>query len=115
MVSFDLLSKSHFRNLSKFVVLTLCLCNLSYAKNIENKCTLDGVKLNGRVKIVDSFATFKVKKVKAFADLKVKFVDSFANKCGRWQIVDTFEDFSVEFVDAFEDFSIIESEFPGVR
>ena len=101
--------------LSALIVILAVNNNPVHALAVDSNCSKNGVALYGRVKIVDSFATFKVKKVKVFADLKVKFVDSFANKCGRWQIVDTFEDFSVEFVDAFEDFSILESEFPGVR
>jgi hypothetical protein len=70
--------------------------------------------LNGKVKVVNSFPDYKVRIVNSFPDLKVQVVTSFPDKPGKWQFVDSFEDFSVQFVDSFEDFTIqfVES-FPG--
>ena len=70
--------------------------------------------LNGKVRVVNSFPDYKVRIVKSFPDLKVQVVTSFPDKPGKWQFVDSFEDFSIQFVDSFEDFTIqfVES-FPG--
>lgn len=80
-----------------------------------NDCKFKGKKLYGRVKIVNAFPDFKVKIVDAFPDLKVKVVNTFPDKCGLWQFVDSFEDFTIMFVDCFEDFSIkYVDAFPGM-
>ncbi len=85
------------------------------AKNIDKDCTFKGKKMWGKVKVVKSFPDFKVKVVKSFADLHVKKVTSFPDKCGRWQFVDSFPDFTIKYVDSFPDFEIkwVDS-FPGV-
>lgn len=86
------------------------------AKNPIDKesCTLDGVKLYGKVKVVSSFPDFKVKKVSSFENLKVETVKSFPSKCGKWQFVDSFPDFTIQYVDSFPDFTIKEvTSFPG--
>jgi hypothetical protein len=74
---------------------------------LEN-CTCEGIKMYGKVRIVDqiSLADFKVKIVESFPDLKVRLVKNFADSCGKWKIVDSFEDFRIIFVDAHEDFRI---------
>lgn len=103
--------------MKKLIILLLILtAKLSYAGNIADDCSLNGIKLNGKVKIVNAFADFEVKKVNAFEDLRVKVVNALPSSCGEWQFVDAFEDFSIKFVDAFEDFSIKEVEaFPGIN
>ena len=78
----------------------------SLAGNVSSNCTYKGVPLYGKVKVVTSFEDFKVKKVTSFEDLKVKKVTSFPDRCGRWQFVDSFEDFKIKYVDSFEDFKI---------
>ena len=79
-------------------------------------CAFAGKALQGRVRVVASFPDFKVKLVTSFADLKVQRVTSFPDSCGKWQLVDSFPDFTVQFVDSFPDFAIeyVDS-FPGVR
>ena len=77
-------------------------------------CKYKGIKLYGKVKLVDSFPDIKVKVVSSFPDLKVQKVSSFANSCGQWKFVDSFPDFKVKFVDFFPDFKIkFVSSFPG--
>jgi hypothetical protein len=53
--------------------------------------------------------------VESFPDLKVKIVESFPDACGKWEIVDSFPDFTVQIVESFPDFTIkmVES-FPGM-
>ena len=87
-------------------VLFLLSATYAYAGRVAKDCTYRGKKLYGKVKVVNSFEDFKVKKVTSFEDIKIKKVNSFADKCGRWQFVDNFEDFKIKFVDSFEDFSI---------
>ena len=81
---------------------------------IDESCEFDGIKLAGKVEIVESFPDIKVQAVGSFPDLKVKMVESFADDCGEWQIVDSFPDFKVKFVESFPDIKIelVES-FPG--
>ncbi len=74
-----------------------------------------GIRLAGKVKVVNSFPNIKVKIVNSFPDLKVKTVDSFPNKIGEWKFVESFPDFTVQFVDSFPDIKIkFVDSFPGV-
>lgn len=104
-------------------IFTLAICAILlafssniYAKNkVQANCTYKGMPLYGKVKIVPHSADYKVRIVNSFPDLKVQQVNSFANSCGKWQIVDSLQDFSVQIVDNFEDFSIkFVDNFPGV-
>jgi len=80
------------------------------------ECTCKGISLKGKVKIVSSFPDFKVKIVNSFPNLKVKTVKAFPKKCGEWQLVESFPDFTVQFVDAFPDFTIqFVEDFPGTK
>jgi hypothetical protein len=80
----------------------------------EATCTFGGIRLYGKVKVVTSFADLKVKIVNSFPDLEVKTVTSFPDKCGEWQFVETFPDFTIQFVENFEDISIkFVGSFPG--
>ena len=77
-------------------------------------CTYNGIKLYGKVKVVNSFADIKVKVVDSFPDLKVKEVTSFPDRCGEWQFVDSFPDFTIQYVDSFPDLKIkFVTSFPG--
>ena len=50
------------------------------------------------------------------ADARVQFVDAFPDKPGRWQVVDSFPDFTVQVVDSFPDFEVrVVESFPGCR
>lgn len=83
--------------------------------NVDGDCSYKGIKLYGKVKIVDSFPQVKVRAVSSFADLKVKTVTSFADRCGEWQVVDSFPDFTVQYVDSFPDIEIaFVDSFPGL-
>jgi hypothetical protein len=73
---------------------------------INGDCTFNGIKLYGKVQVVDAFPDIKVQVVDAFPDLKVQVVDVFPDECGKWQFVDVFPDFKVQFVDAFPDIKI---------
>lgn len=102
-----------------FVILgSLCLLNISaaMANNISSDCTYNGIKLYGKVKIVDHFPDIKVQKKDAFQDLSVQYVKAFPDACGKWQIVDSFPDFTVQFVEHFPDITIKEvTAFPGMK
>ena len=65
-----------------------------------------GIKLCGKVKVVERFADLKVQVVKNFPDLKVKKVKNFANDIGEWQFVSHGEDFTIQYVDKFPDLKI---------
>ncbi|MBP9479456.1 MAG: hypothetical protein KBF12_12665 [Sebaldella sp.] len=105
--------------MKKILLLTLVIMGstILLAKNPidKNSCTLNGVKLYGKVKVVKSFPDFKVKRVSSFENLKVETVKSFPSNCGKWQFVDSFPDFTIEYVDSFPDFTIKDvTSFPGV-
>ena len=75
-----------------------------------------GIKLCGRVKVVEHFADIKVKVVESFPDLKVKVVEAFPDKIGEWKFVESGEDFTVQFVENFPDIKIkYVNAFPGVE
>lgn len=78
-------------------------------------CEVNGIRLHGKVQVVDSFPDLKVQVVDSFPDLKVQKVTSFADDCGEWEFVDSFPDFKVEFVDSFPDLKIqYVTSFPGM-
>lgn len=83
--------------------------------NVDDNCVYKGITLAGKVKVVESFPDVRIKAVASFPDLKVKKVSSFADRCGEWQFVESFPDFTVQYVDSFPDVEIafVES-FPGL-
>lgn len=82
---------------------------------IDNNCTYNGIKLYGKVQVVDSFPDIKVQVVNSFPDLKVQKVDSFADSCGKWEFVDSFPDFKIQYVVSFPDIKIqFVDSFPGI-
>lgn len=86
------------------------------ANKISSDCTYNGIKLYGKVKIVDHFPDIKVQKKDAFQDLSVQYVNAFPDTCGKWQLVDSFPDFTVQFVEHFPDITIKEvTAFPGMK
>ena len=75
-----------------------------------------GIKLCGKVRVVEHFADIKVKVVDSFPDLRVKVVSSFPDDVGEWQFVEYGEDFTVQFVESFPDIKIkYVNSFPGVE
>ncbi len=98
------------------LILSLSVAALpAYAgSKVSKQCTYKGIKLNGKVKVVERGGDIKVKVNTSFPDLKVQQVNSFPNKCGQWQYVSSFPDFTVQFVDSFPDITIKYVEaFPG--
>ena len=74
-----------------------------------------GIKLCGKVKVVEYNGDIKVQVVNSFPDLKVKVVNNFPDKIGEWQFVEYGQDFTVQFVTSFPDIKIkYVNSFPGV-
>ncbi len=88
----------------------------NYVEEIDKEqCTCRGIKLYGKVKVVESFPDFKVKIVESFPDVKVKVVTSFPSSCGKWQFVEHFPDFTIKYVENFPDIKIkFVENFPGM-
>ena len=81
----------------------------------REKCTFGDIKLYGKMQFVASGGDIKIKAVCTFPDLKVKMVSVFADRCGEWQVVDSFPDFTVQFVESFPDLKVeFVNSFPGV-
>ena len=84
------------------------------AGGVDNMCRFKGIPLHRKVKKVSSNADIKVKVTNSFPDLKVQQVNHFPDKCGQWQWVEHFPDFTVQFVDSFPDITIkYVNSFPG--
>lgn len=101
-----------------FLTLAL-LCLASVASASSEKITKDGyfkgIRLAGKVRVVEHFPDIKVQVKQSFPDLKVKTVESFPHDVGEWQFVDFGEDFKIQFVDHFPDITIkFVDAFPGV-
>ena len=96
-------------------LMILLASTVALANPISSDGYFKGIKLCGRVKVVDSFADIKVQIVDSFPDLKVKKVSAFADDIGEWQFVDSFPDFTIQFVDSFPDIKIkFVDAFPGL-
>ena len=77
-------------------------------------CTFNGIRLWGKVKVVDHFPDIKVKVVDHFADVHVKKVEHFPDACGKWQLVEHFPDFKIQYVEHFPDVKVkFVDHFPG--
>ena len=91
------------------LALTL-ICLASVASAANEKITKDGyykgIRLAGKVRVVEHFPDIKVKVNKSFPDLKVKPVEAFPDDVGEWQFVDFGEDFTIQFVEHFPDITI---------
>ncbi len=86
------------------------------AKIDPQSCTYAGKPLFGKVQIVSSAPDVKVATVSSLEDLRVQIVSSFPDRCGKWQLVNSFPNLKVQFVKSFPDIKIkfVES-FPGLR
>ena len=99
-----------------FLIVMLCGTVAIAASTVNADGYYKGIKLCGRVKVVEHFADIKVKVVDSFPDLRVKVVSSFPDDVGEWQFVEYGEDFTVQFVESFPDIKIkYVNSFPGVE
>lgn len=101
------------------VLVTLCFFCISGVSLAASAVTPDGyfngIRLAGKVRVVQSFPDIRVQVVSAFPDLRVQTVNYFPDNIGQWQFVDYGEDFTIQFVDSFPDIRIqFVNSFPGV-
>ena len=95
-------------------LMTFALMNVSFAAQISSDGYFNGIRLWGKVRVVNSFPDIKVQVVDSFPDLRVQKVTSFPDELGKWQFVTSGEDFTIQFVDAFADITIqFVDAFPG--
>ncbi len=88
---------------------------MAQANPIASNCTINGITLHGKVKVVEYFPDLRVRVVQSFPNLRVKKVEHFPDECGQWQFVQSFPDFKIKFVDSFPDITIqYVDAFPGV-
>lgn len=91
------------------VALLLALSSPSYAAAAgfnRKTCTFNGIKLSGRVMVVDSGADIKVQVVRGLPDLNVRQVRMPTNMCGDWQMVESAPDFTIEYSNMRPDLKI---------
>lgn len=103
--------------ISGMIILVLCLMSFKTTDSpVTKDCKCKNIPLWGRVKVVNSLATFQVQVVTSLQDIEIKIVPSLPSSCGEWQFVDGLEDFSIEYVDALPDFTIrFVDALPGVH
>lgn len=84
----------------------------SAIRKTDGKC----FKLNGKVKIVNSFEDIKVKIVDSFEDIDVRMREYNTYNCCEFRIVESFEDVKIKIVDSFEDIKVkVVDAFPGIK
>lgn len=106
---------ARWRMIAAVVVLGAWATAAGGADKVASNCRFNGVKLYGRVQVVESFPDLKVKVVESFPDLKVKTVDSFPDTCGQWKFVGSGGDFKIKFVESFPDITVkFGDAFPGL-
>lgn len=94
---------------------TALSAHCAHASNVTPDGYCNGIRLCGRIKVVDHFPDLSVQLVGSFSYLRLKSVQSFPNSIGEWQFVEHGEDFTVQFVDHFPDLRIeYGGAFPGV-
>ena len=82
---------------------------------VSSNGTFNGIRLAGKVRVVEYNPAIKVQVVTSFPDLKVKVVDHFPSGIGEWQFVEYGEDFTIQFVTSFPDIRIkYVTSFPGL-
>ncbi|MEO0075644.1 MAG: hypothetical protein ABIK31_06010 [candidate division WOR-3 bacterium] len=104
------------KQIALFLIVFVAWAFVPSSSPIKPDCTCKGIKLWGRVRVVDSFENFRVRVVNDLQDFNVRKVDSQPYWCGEWQFVDSHEDFTIRFVDSHEDFTIkFVDSFPGIH
>lgn len=85
------------------------------ASSVDQAGYFKGIRLAGRVRVVEHFPDIRVRVVTSFPDLRVKAVEHFPDAIGEWQFVDNFADFTIMYVSSFEDLRIqFVTSFPGL-
>lgn len=98
------------------ILLTATMAQALAASPVNQDGYYKGIRLAGKVKVVNYNADIKVKIVTSFPDLYVKAVEHFPDDIGEWQFVDYGEDFTIQYVDGFPDITIeFVEHWPGVR
>ena len=95
-------------------VVVLSTMALAASPISEDGC-YKGIRLAGKVKVVEYNGDIKVKVVNSFPDLRVKAVEHFPDDIGEWQFVGYGGDFTIQYVDSFPDIKIqFVEHWPGV-
>ncbi|MCK5871198.1 MAG: hypothetical protein KAG26_00105 [Methylococcales bacterium] len=99
-----------------FIIFLLFSPNINLSADGNQFCSINGVKLYGKVQFVNSFSDIKIQYVSSFPDMKVKMVKAFPRNCGEWQPVESFPDFKVQIVTSFPNLTIKKvMAFPGMN
>ena len=103
-----------------FLLTALFLCLMTAvacaATPINKDGYYKGIRLAGKVKVVEYGADIKVQVVEHWPDLRVKVVSSFPDDIGEWEFVDYGEDFTIQYVTSFPDIKIqFVENWPGVE
>ena len=118
----DMSHVKQYTVMKRFIVLALMLplwTVLGAGKN-DDCITKDGyfrgIRLCGRVKVVEHAADFDVRVVDSGADLDVRAVRKYASNPSEWQFVNSAADFTIRFVEHAPDFDIkFVERYPEVR
>jgi len=98
--------------LSIFLILTFSL----FAQVDKESCTYDGLKLYGKVKIVEYEYDLTIEVVEYNSDIDVKIVEYFPEDCCEWKLVEYFPDLKVKIVKHNADLRVrFVEKFPKIR
>lgn len=96
------------------MLVSFAVMSSALASPIDSSGYFKGIRLWGKVRVVNAFPDIKVQVVDAFPDLKVQKVNAFPDSLGKWQFVTSGEDFTIQYVNAFPDIKIkFVDAFPG--
>ena len=105
-----------FRIFALSLAALMLACSPAFAGKVSSNGYYKGIRLAGKVKVVNSFPDIKVQKVTSFPDIRVQLVKSFPDAIGKWQIVTSGEDFTIQYVNSFPDIKVqFVNSFPGVK
>lgn len=92
----------------------LLTASAAFAGHIDANGKCKGIRLWGKVQVVESFPDLRVQVVESFPDLRVQTVKALPDRLGEWQLVSALPDFTIQFVNSFPDLKIqFVNAFPG--
>lgn len=87
-----------YRLIIYFLIL---LSTFLQAQDKPENCTVNGIRLTGDVRIVNSAPdiTVYISSRETFNSLEVEITDLIPDECGEWHITDRGEDFSIKIIE----------------
>jgi hypothetical protein len=94
------------KKLLLFIFLLLPIMAAKNANEPIEDCKCKGIKLYGKVRVVERHEDLKVRIVETGEDFRVRSISYNPDKCGQWRFVESGEDLKIRFVESSEDLKI---------